>query len=186
MPQTQHLRWWSDPRQWLRALLMLDDTPHSIALGAAIGVFISLTPTVGIQMLIVFFVALLTRPFFRFNKMAAVIAVYISNPLTVVPLYWFNYTVGTLYAPSTISRDEFAAIFDFNGFQEWWHAVVTLCVEVGVPLLIGSLIVASLCGIVTYPAMLWLLTRLRADGRQPPDSDAGSSGAPSRQEPLRV
>ena len=77
------LRWWSDPRQWLRALLMLDDTPHHIALGTALGVFIAFTPTVGIQMILVLLLAMLVRPFFRFNNVAGLIAVYITNPVTV-------------------------------------------------------------------------------------------------------
>ncbi|MGD9857306.1 MAG: DUF2062 domain-containing protein [Planctomycetaceae bacterium] len=162
MSQARQLHWWSDPRQWLRALLMLDDTPHNIALGSAIGVFVAFTPTVGIQMLLVLLIAALTRPLFRFNKMAGVIAVYISNPLTMVPLYWFNYTIGRLYFPSTMSRREFAAIFQYDGFQEWWQAITKLFVDVGVPLLFGSLLVAGVCSLATYPLMLRLLRRVKS------------------------
>ncbi len=145
---------------------MLDDTPHNIALGAAIGVFIAMTPTVGIQMLLVLLISLLARPLFRFNKMAGLLAVYLSNPFTVVPLYWFNYTLGTLYFPSTISKQDFAAIFRYHGLGEWWSAITRLFVDVGVPLLIGSLVVASVCSMVTYPLMLRLLNRLRHTQRQ--------------------
>ena len=49
-----------------RAIVMLDDTPHSIALGTAIGLFIAWTPTVGIHMILVVALALL----FRANKVA--------------------------------------------------------------------------------------------------------------------
>ena len=103
MATSQHLSWYS-PRYLLRAILMLDGSPHSIALGTAIGMFIALTPTVGIQMLIVIGFAFLVRPLFRFNKMAALMTVYISNPLTVVPLYWFNYKVGTIFLEGTVSH----------------------------------------------------------------------------------
>lgn len=140
---------------------MLDDTPHHIALGSAIGVFIAMTPTVGVQMLLVLLISLLARPLFRFNQMAGLLAVYLSNPFTVVPLYWFNYTLGTLYFPSTISKQDFAAIFRYHGLSEWWSAITRLFVDVGVPLLIGSLVVASVCSMVTYPLMLRLLNRLR-------------------------
>jgi hypothetical protein len=61
------------PRTLLRSILMLDDTPHSVALGTAIGMFVGMTPTVGIQMIIVLIVAFLTRPFLKFNKIAAVL-----------------------------------------------------------------------------------------------------------------
>ena len=164
MPDTFQLPWWSDPRQWLRTLLMLDDTPHHIALGTAIGVFVALTPTVGIQMVLVLLAAILARPFFRFNKVAGLIAVYITNPLTVVPLYWFNYKVGTLYFSSTITKKEFAAIFQYDGLREWWTALTRLFVDVGVPLVVGSLVVATICGLVTYPLMLRLLQQVRGPG----------------------
>src|SRR3990172_6945415 len=80
-------RWWTRPRTFIRHILLADDTPHSIALGTAIGTFIGLTPTGGVQMLLVMLVAFLCRPLFRFNQIAALLMVYISNPLTAVPIY---------------------------------------------------------------------------------------------------
>lgn len=101
MLELKNFSWFSDPRQWLRAMLMLDDSSHRIALGAAIGMFIAMTPTVGIQMLLVLLLAVATRRWFRFNKVAALLMVYVSNPLTVVPIYWFSYKVGTIYFRET-------------------------------------------------------------------------------------
>ncbi len=163
---------------WFRALLMLDGTPHEIALGAAIGMFIALTPTVGIQMLLVLTVALLTRPLFRFNKMAGLLAVYVSNPLTVVPLYWFNYTIGTIYFPSTITREEFARIFEYHGLQEWWTAMIHLFVDLGVPLLTGSLVVAIIGGFVTYPLVLRLFQSVKRTKRV---NKQVTSGGPTKE-----
>ncbi len=154
---------------------MLDDSPHRIALGAAIGVFVAMTPTVGIQMLLVLSIWILARPLFRFNKMAGLLAVYLSNPFTVVPLYWFNYRLGTLYFPSTISKQDFAAIFRYHGLSQWWSALTRLFVDVGVPLLIGSLVVATVCSMVTYPLMLRLLNRLRHTQRQERQNEARPS-----------
>ena len=85
------------PRSLLRKILLLDDTAHSIALGTAIGMFIGMTPTVGIQMILVLCLAFATRPLFHFNKVAALLTVYISNPFTVLPIYWFNYSIGTYF-----------------------------------------------------------------------------------------
>ena len=85
MHESRLRKWWRDPRTLLRTILMLDDTSHSIALGSAIGMFIGLSPTGGIQMMLVMLTSLLTRKFFRFNVMAALIMVYISNPLTAIP-----------------------------------------------------------------------------------------------------
>ena len=142
-----------NPQTWLRALLQLDDTDHSIALGTAIGMAIGLTPTVGIQMIIVMIFTLLTRKLFRFNVMAALIAVYISNPLTMIPIYWMLYLVGTRFVAGDVTRDQFAAIFQYNGFGEWLQTIEELIFVIGKPLLIGTAIVATIGGLVTYPLM---------------------------------
>ena len=42
-------------------LMMLNDTPHGVAMGVAVGVFIGLTPTVGLQMAIVALISLFIR-----------------------------------------------------------------------------------------------------------------------------
>lgn len=158
------LKWWSSPRALLRAILMLDDTPHAVALGAAIGMFIGLTPTVGIQMGLVMVVAFLTSRLCYFNRVAALLTVYISNPLTMVPLYWFNYKLGLLMVTSDeVSRDAFQGMLEYQGAREWWDTLVALALEVGVPLLVGSLIVATVASLLTYPAMRALLQSMRKE-----------------------
>lgn len=144
------MSWWIDPRQWVRAILMLDDTPHSIALGTAIGTFIGFTPTVGIQMVIVMAVAFLTARVFRFNRIAALIAVYVSNPFTMIPIYWFNYRIGTIFLKGTVSQEEFARIFQYTTFGEWLASLREICFTVGTPLLVGSGIVAAFFGMLSY------------------------------------
>lgn len=180
------LSWWSSPRLWLRAILMLDDTPHAIALGTAIGMFVALTPTVGIQMVMVLTLAVLTRRLFHFNKVAGLITVYVSNPLTIVPIYWFCYKVGTIYFPSTITREEFAAIFEYEGLREWWRAITRLFVDVGGPLIVGSLIVASLAALITYPLMRRLLRRIRRPRERSLGGDGGAVNSSPNKEALRV
>lgn len=165
--------WTLNPRVLLRSILMLDDSAHSIALGTAIGMFIALTPTVGIQMLMVVCLAFVTRPLFRFNQIASLITVYISNPLTIVPIYWFDYKIGTYFVGGSLTQKDFARILEFEGFSGWWETVTQLLLEVGSPLIIGSLIVGSFFGLITYPIMLRLLTHFRrphsSDG--PDDSE---------------
>jgi uncharacterized protein (DUF2062 family) len=157
----EQLAWWLDPRQWLRALLMLDDTPHSIALGSAIGVFISITPTFGIHMVLVMAIALLTRRLFYFNRIAALIAVYLANPLTMVPIYWFDYKVGTLFFADTVKWEQFKEMFHESTLAEWQASMKSLALIVGKPLLVGSLIVATASGLLTYPLMRALTQRMQ-------------------------
>lgn len=151
------LRLWSSPRTVLRSVLALDDTSHAIALGAAIGMLVGMTPTVGMQTFMVMAVALFTSRLFYFNRAAALLMIYISNPLTVVPIYYGLYWVGTRFLPGTASVDQFRDILTFEGFGGWWQAVRELVFHVGLPLCIGTLIIAPLCGILTYPLTLAML-----------------------------
>ena len=133
--------WWVGPLTLLRRILMLDDTPHSIAMGVTVGMFIGITPTVGIQMVLVMLLAALTWRFFQFNRMAALLTVYVSNPITTLPIYYFNYKVGT-------------------------------------PLVVGSLIVATVCAAISYPAMRWALhvVRQQTAGQRNSPPGSGTSG----------
>jgi len=163
----------------LRSLLMLDDTEHAIALGTAIGIFLGLTPTVGLQMITVMLLSVITRRFFRFNVMAALMAVYISNPITIVPLYWGLYKLGTLFVGGEVTRAQFAATLEYTSFSEWWNTVSDLCVSLGQPLLVGTAIVAIPCGLLTYPLMLWLLRWFRGAEIKPVVEHAGKEKSES-------
>ena len=153
MASSKSIPWWNSPRSLLRAILSLEDSPHSIAKGTAIGMFLGLTPTVGIQMILVMLVSL----FVRFNRKAALITVYISNPFTMIPMYWANYKVGTLFFEDTVTRQDFERLLTYHGFNEWLSAIHAIFVDVGMPLLFGSAVVATTGGILTYPLMRWLL-----------------------------
>lgn len=178
MIQRQELRWWSSPRTLLRSILMLDDTQHSIALGTALGMFIGMTPTVGVQMIIVMVVAFLTRNLFQFNRVAALITVYVSNPVTVVPIYYFLYWVGKQFVGGEVTRERFESLLAYEGFAGWWNAVTGLLFDIGTPLFVGTLIVAPICGLITYPVMRRLLQTFHKEV-VPAESDREPNVEPS-------
>jgi len=64
--------------------------PREIALGFALGIFIGMTPTMGIQMPIaVFFAAI-----FKWSKISAASGAWITNPFTAPFIYGSTYFVG--------------------------------------------------------------------------------------------
>lgn len=148
------------PRRLLRSILMLEDTPRSIALGTTIGMFVGLTPTVGMQMVLVGIIAFLTRPFLKFNRVAALLTVYISNPITMIPIYILDYKVGQLFLGGSADLNRLETILQYNSFGEWWETVVSLFVEFGAPLVFGSLIVGIVGAVATYPFMIWVLNSM--------------------------
>ena len=68
-------------------------SPFFNAKGLAIGVFIGCFPFFGFQTLIGVFFAKIAKG----NIVLAAIGTWISNPFTYVPLYYFNYKVGSIF-----------------------------------------------------------------------------------------
>jgi len=70
--------------------IMIRGEPREVALGFALGIFVGMTPTVGVQTPIAIFIAAL----FKWGKLSAAIGVWISNPLTVPLIYSVTYIIG--------------------------------------------------------------------------------------------
>ncbi len=64
--------------------------PREIALGFALGIFIGMTPTMGIQMPIAVFLAAI----FKCSKISAPSGVWITNPFTAPFVYGITYILG--------------------------------------------------------------------------------------------
>ncbi|HKI70697.1 MAG TPA: DUF2062 domain-containing protein, partial [Verrucomicrobiae bacterium] len=77
-------------RFFVYRVLHVDDTPHRIALGVAVGIFVAWTPTVGFQMILTIILATLLRA----NKLVGIPFVWISNPFTLGVIYYPNYLLG--------------------------------------------------------------------------------------------
>ena len=157
-------------RQTYRKLLQLDDTPHSIALGAALGMFITFTPTVGIQVLIVLILSMVVR----FNRFAAIVLIYLSNPVTIIPIYYADYVIGLfVQGESGLSLEEFGLLWDQSvitaGEVGFWGATQVLFKSLGtdviIPMFIGGGVLGGFVGVVTYPLTLSWVQRYR-EGRQ--------------------
>lgn len=81
-------------RKFLRRLyerfVKIRGRPREIALGFALGLFIGMSPTMGIQMPIAVFVAAI----FQWSKISAAVGVWITNPFTAPFIYGLTYVVG--------------------------------------------------------------------------------------------
>ena len=131
-------------------LLRLRDRPEVIAKGFAIGVFAGCFPLLGLQSLIGIFLATI----FRASKVAAVAATWISNPLTYVPLFIFNYKIGKFLFQT---EDVELSSLDITS----WTAIRESGSSFVIALLTGSFIVGTILSIATYFCSLALLERWR-------------------------
>lgn len=74
----------------MRQILAVKDSPRRIAASFAVGVFIGMSPLLGIHTLLGIAIAWQ----FRLNKFVTLIGVYVTNPWTIVPIYTFGTWVG--------------------------------------------------------------------------------------------
>ncbi len=78
--------------RWLQWLWQQEGTAGQRARGLAAGVFCGCFPFFGFQTLLGVGLASLVRG----NHLIAAAGTWISNPLTYVPLFWFNYRLGAV------------------------------------------------------------------------------------------
>ena len=144
-------------------ILHADDTPHRLALGIALGIFIAWTPTIGFQMILV----LLLAPLFRANGRVALPMVWISNPLTLFVIYGPNYWLGNHLLRLFTDRPEItfqrlkellniynlSHLIENAGEMEFWSNLWNLFMKflnVSLDLWVGSIIVGLIIGCITY------------------------------------
>lgn len=82
--------------QWL-VLSQTNAAPKSIALAFAIGTFISVLPTPGLNIPLA---TLLASSFKQLNRAGLLAAVAVWNALVVAPIYALSHKVGSFVAPS--------------------------------------------------------------------------------------
>jgi uncharacterized protein (DUF2062 family) len=106
--QWERLRLWLWPRvswrrsfvYYLKRILRLSGTPYAIAMGAAVGATVSLTPLLGFHLIIAFAVAWVLRG----NLIASGIGTLVGNPLTYPFIWTSTYELGHLLM-NGVTRD---------------------------------------------------------------------------------
>lgn len=123
---------------------------HSVARAFLIGVFFGFIP-MPFQMV----AAALFAIWFNANLPLSVVLVWISNPLTMPPLFYFNYKVGAW----VLNRP----VLSFD-FQLTWAWISERMLDIGIPLYLGSLIMATISACVAYLVIQFMWRRkIRSD-----------------------
>ncbi len=147
-------------KKLVRPIFVIRSSPHSIALGTSLGLFISLTPTVGFQMLLVLVIGTMIGA----NRIIAILLCWISNPITFLPMYYGYYYLGV----KILGLDPWT----FGSFQEKMNQFLETSQDLGYrgtiemlrhdiiwPLWVGSLIIAVVTALPAYPLTRFLLKR---------------------------
>ena len=154
-------------RPVLRWLLKLRGSSRAIAGGLGLGMFLAFTPTIGLQVVGALFLATCLN----LNRAAAVVPVWITNPLTAAPIYTFNYWVGRhlwggppvgQVSKQLIDITRKLAKLDFFEVGVQFSTFMRLGQEVIIPLVLGSLIVGTVMGVLTYWGSYRFIAMLQA------------------------
>ncbi len=155
-------------------ILHANDTPHRLALGIGLGIFVAWTPTIGFQMILVIFLATALHA----NNRVGIPIVWISNPLTLIPIYlpnhWIGHHILKLFfhrpAPDySALKQVLLDLFHFKNFfthfyqASFWRDMWDLFLNISIDLWFGSLIVGLFLGtlsyIISYKVIVWYRTQ---------------------------
>ena len=126
---------------------------HSVARAFLIGIFFTFIP-MPFQMVAAAFCAI----WFNANLPLSVVLVWISNPITMPPMFYFNYKIGAL----VLDRP----VLDFE-FQLSWAWISERLMDIGIPLYLGSLLMATISACAAYLIIQYLWRRkVRTDWRE--------------------
>jgi uncharacterized protein (DUF2062 family) len=155
--------WLARLKRWLVAhhmtLMAIADTPHSIALGSAIGIFFGFTPLYPLKTLLSIAVAWVCRC----NKIAAAIAVTLHDVMiwAMPALYVAEYHLGCWSLRRPPSHRVHFREFRLHDYAHW-HVFSRVVWPTFWPAFVGSLFLAIPSAIIIYFAMRLLISRGRA------------------------
>lgn len=138
------------------------DSPHSIAGGIAVGVFIGLTPTMPFHTALIVLICFLTRT-------SIVIAIAISwvvcNPLTYLPIYYFAGQLGNRLTPYSLQMSKVNLLIEQFQLETNFTEILSMLLEAGyeamIVMLVGGCAIALPAGVITYYFFLVLIIKIK-------------------------
>ncbi len=187
---------------WVRAfeyvkhrIRRLPDTPEKIARGLAAGVFTGFVPLYGLHFVIAWLLAIVVRG----NVLASLLGTFVFNPLTTVPIavssLWVGHRLlgrqggGNMMEPIGHMFDgamgdlwhNFIALFTTERME--WGRLARFFDDVYLPFLVGSILPGLAAAVVSYFAILPLLTVYQNSRRKKLRSRLGQLSHPSEKMP---
>jgi uncharacterized protein (DUF2062 family) len=123
---------------------------RSVAGGMAVGMFCGLVPG-PVQML----AAALLSILFRVNLPVAMMATWYTNPLTIVPLYYIAYKLGTFITGMNVGAIPGAPLgLRVDNIADWIPMLMDWIAAMGKPFFLGLVLLALILAVAGYVAVL--------------------------------
>jgi len=153
-------------RYFYLRFIRLRGTPYSLAMGAAMGAAIAITPTMPLHTIIIIGVTVLLR----INTIAALIAgTIVSNPFTFAAQYYVSWKIGDAILPNRLTWERLQQVLgtiEDAGFMEGVKVLSHLSYDAILVMLTGGMILAIPLGIITYFLSYHFFEHLQEKKRQ--------------------
>jgi len=145
---------WKSVKVFFSSLVLMKGKPSKIALSMALGIFIGLMMPVGFQTVIALPLAL----FFNLNILVTLTATLVTNPLTIVPLYFAIIRTGEFITQIKISGKKIDAVIKNPGLENF----INLGYESLIVFFSGSFTFGVISSFIVYFITLKLIQKYRS------------------------
>ncbi len=135
-------------REFIKRAKTLQGDPHYVAMDMAIGVFVSVTPTIPFHTIIAIALAFVLRG----SKPAAAVGVWFSNPVTIPVFYIASCKTGMFILGKSIPQD-----INYESIRE----LMALGLDITVAAIAGGAILGIVPGIAAYFITRKIFTKIR-------------------------
>ena len=145
------LKWFSGMAR--RRSFLWSFRSREMVIALFLGLIVAFMPLVGLQMLIVFFIAL----WFRANLPVIVAVQWVSNPFTMGPIYFADYQIGLAIMELFSIAPEPNPLLQPD--YDWAHFELRdlgALLDTFPPMMLGGLALGSFIGLVVSVAYKWL------------------------------
>jgi len=133
-------------KQHIRKVLQVKTSDHAIALGFAVGIYVSIIPTPGLNVLLGLLIVMVCK---SISKISMLFALAIFNSFTLIPVYYLAYHLGdALLAPLPVVEFELEVYNIVYLFSRRF--------------LLGNLLIASVIAPLAYYMVRVVLKRYRS------------------------
>jgi uncharacterized protein len=156
------MKLWRIIKYYFLKFKRLQGSPHALAGGTAIGVFVGLTPTMPFHTILIVFLSLVTRT----SALAGItISWVVCNPLTYLPIYYLAAVVGNHLTPYELNLTNVHAALEQAMAGNGIHNSLTTLAQTGYETLVvmgvGGVCVALPFALISYYLALFFFVKIQ-------------------------
>ena len=137
-------------KKFFKQFFLINDTPHKIAAGAALGIFLGIAPGEGVA------TSLVLASIFRLNRLAATAGVLATNMWTTILVLPLAATVGGFLFGKNSSElvEQFNRTYHL-GFKFFLSKAILF--DIALPLVVGFFVVSGVIALLFYMIIFFLI-----------------------------